>query len=270
MPDFEGPLPDAAEAHAALHRLAYETRTIDSPARMYPVIGELLGGIRALRQVFDQLASANVNHRAYALDDDGNYLAGAHHALAVADELAQAVAALDQVHDRLNQASGHSSRIAWQSTPQFHSSEPTPASAEPARRWVNVVFLEGDAADELLDLIERAGPDAAITHLAGYDHGDETTQAALENGYVYDKPPAGMLDQVATADKYMLVYNPLFGHVSLNREHTSAPDPAPSLKQGPIGMAAGQHVQLPIQSKKQDWFAHPSGTSRQAGQGLGL
>ncbi|WP_022883673.1 hypothetical protein [Glaciibacter superstes] len=259
MPDFDAPFPDAVDAYAALRRLAHETRTITTPAQMYPMLGELLGTVRALRQVLDQLATANVNHRAYALDDNGNHLAGAHSALAAADELAQAVTALDQVHDRLDQASGHSSRIAWRTAPQPHTPENVQASM-PERRWVNVVFLQGDAADEILDLIAKDGTDAAINDLAGCDYGDETTQAALENGYVYDDVPVGALDKVATQGAYTLTYSPFLGHVSLNREHPPAP------VGGPMAMAAGgavarQHGILPVQAKKQDWFTRPPGAS---------
>jgi len=263
MPDFDAPFPDAVDAYAALRRLAHETRIIAAPAQIYPMLGELLGGIRSLRQVLDQLATANITHRAAAIDDDGNHLAGAHSALAAADELAQAVAALDQVHDRLDQASAHSSRIAWRAIPQ-PSTPDTAQMPAPERRWVNVVFLQGDAADEVLDLIAKDGTDAAINRLAGYDYGDETTQAALENGYVYDDVPIGALDKVASQGTYTLTYSPFLGHVSLNREHAPAP------VGGPLGAAAGQRVQLPVQAKKQDWFTRPPGASSPSRSGRGL
>ena len=130
----------------------------------------------------------------------------------------EAAAALDRVEEGLNRASQAAGRIAW---------HPAPAVEDgPARRWVSVVFLEGAEADEVLELIDRDGTDAAIEHLAGHDYGAETTQAALENGYVYDEPPAGVLDKVATHDVYTLTYNPFLGHVSLLREHDTMRDPA--------------------------------------------
>lgn len=78
--------------------------------------------------------------------------------------------------------------------------EPAPASeaSGTGRQWINVVFLQNEEADQVLDVIDRDGTAAALEHLAGYDYGDETTQAALENGYVYDKPPTGPLDRVIT------------------------------------------------------------------------
>ena len=41
---------------------------------------------------------------------------------------------------------------------------------------------------------------AGVEHLKGWDYGEETTQAALENGYVYDEPPTGALDRVITGE----------------------------------------------------------------------
>ena len=100
-----------------------------------------------------------------------------------------------------------------------------PAKASrPERRWVSVVFLQGEEADQVLDVIDRDGTAAAIEHLKGWDYGEETTQAALENGYVYDDPPTGALDRVITGeDGYTLTYNPFAGHVSLLREHHTPP-----------------------------------------------
>jgi hypothetical protein len=106
-----------------------------------------------------------------------------------------------------------SGRIAWHEAP---------AETAPATRWINVVFLEGQDADQVLDLINHSGTDAAVEHLAGYDVGDETTQAALVNGYVYDRVPAGALDRIAMGKDYTLTYNHDLGHVSFFRTHPAA------------------------------------------------
>ncbi|MGB3376134.1 MAG: hypothetical protein WBA87_13470, partial [Microbacterium sp.] len=60
MPTFDNPVEDAMEASAALRGLAHATRTFDNPAETYPVLGELLAGVRSLRQVLDQLAAAHI------------------------------------------------------------------------------------------------------------------------------------------------------------------------------------------------------------------
>ncbi len=132
MPTFEDPRADATEASAALRGLAHATRTFSDPADTYPVIGDLLDGVRSLRQVLDQLANAHIAHRAHAHDDTGNQIAGARSVLAAADELHQAATVLDTVQWRLDAASQHSARIAWPPTQRELSPSklrPPPGSA---------------------------------------------------------------------------------------------------------------------------------------------
>ena len=141
---------------------------------------------------------------------------------------------------------------------------------EPVRRWVSVVFLQGAEADEVLDLLDRDGADAAIEHLAGYDDGDDTVQAALENGYVYDAPPTGMLDRTATRDVYTLVYSPFLGHLNLLREYDALPDPALLGIDSPAPVPEAAKPS-PGQTRQQqtDWFSGPTRSSQHGG-GLSL
>ncbi len=138
-------------------------------------------------------------------------------------------------------------------------------------RWISVVFLQGAEADQALDLLDQGGADAAIEHLAGYDYGEETTQTALENGYVYDAPPTGMLDRTATRDVYTLVYNPFLGHVSLLREHDALPDPAlldidiPA----PTSARPGRRSDHSPRREAADWFSGPTGPA-QSSRGMSL
>jgi hypothetical protein len=255
MPTFENPTADAMEASEALRGLAHATRMFDNPADTYAVLGDLLGGVRSLRQVLDQLATAHVSHRVRAHDDGGSQAAGSISALAAANELQRAVALLDGVHDRLDAAKSQSGRIAWHEAP---------AEAPPANRWINVVFLEGQDADQVLDLINHSGTDAAIEHLAGYDVGEETTQAALVNGYVYDRVPAGALDRIATGKNYTLTYNHDLGHVSLFRTHPAAPPQKISGTQ-PQRAAPRTAFRRPArtQTADDDWsLSRPSSVSR--------
>lgn len=184
MPTFTDPTKDAAEASEALRGLAHASRTFGQPAQMYPVMGDLLAGVRSLRQVLDQLATAHATGQIHATDDHGNPAAGARDALAAADELHQAATLIDAAHDRLDAAMVAAGRIAWQ-----------PNAVGSIRQWVNIVFLQGEEADQVIDLISRDGPAAGIEHLKQWDYGQETTDAALENGYVYDTPPGGDLDR---------------------------------------------------------------------------
>jgi len=121
MPTFYDPILDAAEACAALRGLAHATRDIPHPAETYAVVGDLLGGVRSLRQVLDQLAATHLRFRAVAHDDAGNHRSGVGEALAAADELHQGSALLDQVESRLDQAAQHSGRIAWHEVPHAPS-----------------------------------------------------------------------------------------------------------------------------------------------------
>ncbi|MFL0423711.1 MULTISPECIES: hypothetical protein [Kocuria] len=216
MPTFYYPAADAAEASEALRGLAHATRSFEHPEDLYPVIGDLISGVRSLQQVLDQLANAHITHHTRASDDNGNVLLGASTALDTADKLHEAATALEVVQDRINAASALAGRIAW----------PVPsvdgAQVDTGRRWISVVFLQGEDADQVLDLIDRDGIDAALTHLQGWDYGEETTGAALENGHVYDldELPTGPLDREASSDGYRMVYNPQMGHVALYRQHT--------------------------------------------------
>ncbi len=282
MPTFHNPLADAAEASEALRGLAHASRAFDNPGDTYTVFGELVAGVRSLRQVLDQLAESHLTHRDRARRDDGDPLAGAQVAVAAADELHQAATLLDQAYDRLDAAFSHSGRIAWH--PQTAAvSQSGPIDDTASRRWLGVVFLQGEGADEVLDLIDREGTSAAIEHLQGFDYGAETTDAALENGYVYDEPPAGMLDRTAAEGEYTLTYNSAMGHVSLLRSYLVPPDPAldevaPMAAREAItgvdpltpGPPSGQETAPPRArlAVVEDWFAgraHPSGS---AGRGL--
>lgn len=247
MPTFENPTADAMEASEALRGLAHATRTFDNPADTYAVLGDLLGGVRSLRQVLEQLATAHVSLRVRAHDDAGSQSAGSTSALAAANELQQAVALLDGVHGRVNAAMSQSGRIAWHEAP---------AETAPASRWISIVFLQGQDANQVLDLIERDGPDAAIEHLAGYDVGEETLQAALVNGYVYDRIPAGALDRVATVKDYTLTYNQDLGHVSLLRTHPAATPDSAAPAQGQRGAASRANSARPPRTRVKnddDW-----------------
>jgi hypothetical protein len=97
-------------------------------------------------------------------------------------------------------------------------------TAEP--RWISVVFLQGDEADAVLGMIDLRGAIAAIEHLQQWDYGDETIDAALTNGYVYDRIPAGRTDRIIEDDgsPYALSYSAQFGYVSLLRRYPDEPE----------------------------------------------
>lgn len=222
MPTYENPVTDAAEAYEALRGLAHATRSWDEPADTYRVIGEVVAGIRCLGQVLDQLAGVHLRHEDGVSTDDGNQTAGAVAALSAADGFHQAAVLLDQAHDQLSAAFVQSGKIVWH-----------PQSAADVERWISVVFLQGDEADRPLRILGELGHVDAVDFLAQWDYGDETTDAAMENGYVYDEPPAGQYDKVMHSGDYALVVNAQLGHVSLLRRHTS-PEPEEVVTPGPV------------------------------------
>ncbi|WP_104201210.1 hypothetical protein [Cryobacterium sp. Y29] len=88
-------------------------------------------------------------------------------------------------------------------------------------RWISVAFLQGAEADAVVDLIDRSGASAAFDYLQPLDLGEATTDTALENGYVYDRIPAGRTDHIIEHDgsPYALTYSRTFRYVSLLRWH---------------------------------------------------
>lgn len=260
MPTFYDPVADAGEASQALRGLAHASRSFEHPEDAYGVIGDLLAGVRSLQQSIEQIAHRHRRHEGRAFDDAGDQAAGIRDAQVTADQLFSAASALDAVEERLNAASQTAGRIAWHPAPtptvgadaveaesaETAANERGAAWGEAAResRWVNIVFLQGGEADTVLWLIDRDGPDAAIAYLAGWDFGDETTAAAMENGYVYDTVPTGALDKEASNSDYALTYNHDLGHVGLYRQHPIPPEdrldtPAPEAPVGPTATAVG-------------------------------
>ena len=276
MPTFFDSTADAAEASEALRGLAHTSRGFDQPAQMYGVIGDLSSGMRSLRQVLDQIADVHERKAAHAFNDDGSHEAGVRDALAAAEELHQAAILVNRAYERLAEGFIAAGRIAW---------HPEPFVEQPAQsRWVSVVFLQGDEADRPLRILDELGHVDAVNYLAQWDYGDETTQAALENGYVYNEPGEGTNDQVVTSGEYALVVNSHIGYVSLLRRYTEPvsepqePEPAaPSPTQGGPELlvsysspGAPKQTDLPASKPDGSWFKPAKITTVKQARGLGL
>ena len=152
MPTFNDPTADAEEARQALRGLAHATIRIDDPDRLYGIVGELLGSARSFEQSLIQMAGASLTYQGRAAHDDGDRNLGAADAWAAADALRQAAQHASALESSLDQASGHLGRIAWQ---------------RPQRQWVTVVLLQGDEAEQVLDLVDRGDLDDALIASAG-------------------------------------------------------------------------------------------------------
>jgi hypothetical protein len=260
MPTFYDPGADAGEASEALRGLAHATRTFENPQDLYGVLGELLSGVRSLKQVLDQLATAHVENRPRAFDDHGDHAMGSKDALAAADELHQAATLIERAEERLDAAMGAASRVAWQEVPA--SEAPTNA------RWINVVFMQGQEADKVLDMIDTDGALAGLNHLKYWDYGDETTGAAMENGYVYDALPSGPLEHELRDGDYHLAYSHAFAHVALYRIHAvNAADQPPDEARSLAVPSAPSRTR---ESQRKSWFEPDSITAIKRQRGLGL
>jgi hypothetical protein len=89
--------------------------------------------------------------------------------------------------------------------------------------WHNIVFLQGEEADKVFEMIfdidgvvwrgpyaERLAP--AVEHLAQWDNGDESEHSPT------DEPEFGPPDDTFEHNGYTLAWNTHHGYVSLNRE----------------------------------------------------
>lgn len=260
MPTFYDPGADAGEASEALRGLAHATRSFKSPQDLYSVLGDLLSGVRSLKQVLDQLAIAHVEHQPRAFDDHGDHAIGSKDALAAADELHQAATLIDQADERLDAAAGAASRVAWRDDPG--------TDAPPVARWISVVFSQGPEADEVLDMIDSDGALAGLDHLKSWDFGDETTSAAMENGYVYDAPPSGPLEREVRDGDYHLAYSHSFDHVALYRLH--GVEPADQLPDDNRTLGVPSASGQTREQQRTSWFEPASITAIKQQRRLGL
>lgn len=260
MPTFYDPGADAGEASEALRGLAHATRSFENPQDLYGVLGDLLSSVRSLKQILDQLTTAHVENRPRAFDDDGDHAIGSQDALAAADELHQAATLIDQAEERLDAAAAATSRVAWRDDPA--------ADVPQAARWISVVFLQGSEAAEVLDMIDTGGALAGLDHLKSWDFGDETTNAAMENGYVYDAPPNGPLEHEVRDGDYHLAYSHGFEHVALYRLHGVAP--ADQLPNDKSTLGAPSTSSRTREQQRTSWFEPASITAIKQQRGLGL
>ncbi|MFC8797017.1 hypothetical protein ACFT2C_04745 [Promicromonospora sp. NPDC057138] len=100
-------------------------------------------------------------------------------------------------------------------------------SEDPFPRWppgrlYDVVFLQDSEGHAVCDLIAEIGAEAAVQHLAAWDHGSETRDAAVFHGHYYDQPPGRAGDHSHDSGMYVLTWNAALGHVNLLRRFDPA------------------------------------------------
>lgn len=131
MPTFSNPVQDATETRQAVRALAHASRAFADPADTYQVVGELLGTLRSLDQVLEQVAAAHVLHQDKAFLDNGDHEAGVDEAWAAANALRRAAELVQSAETAVDQASQHSSYIAWHPAPVASRPELDPFSRDP-------------------------------------------------------------------------------------------------------------------------------------------
>lgn len=131
MPTFSNPVADATGTREAVRALAHASRAFADPADTYQVIGDLLGTLRSLEQVLEQVAAANVRHQDQAFLNNGDHEAGVDEAWAAANALRKAAELVQSAETAVDQASQHSSYIAWHPAPVASGPELDPFSRDP-------------------------------------------------------------------------------------------------------------------------------------------
>ena len=131
MPTFSNPVQDATETRQAVRALAHAIRAFADPEDTYQVVGELLGTLRSLEQVLEQVAAAHVLHQDKAFLDNGDHEAGVDEAWAAANALRRAAELVQSAENAVDQASQHSSYIAWHPAPVASRPELDPFSRDP-------------------------------------------------------------------------------------------------------------------------------------------
>jgi hypothetical protein len=131
MPTFSNPVQDATETRQAVRALAHASRAFADPEDTYQVVGELLGTLRSLEQVLEQVAAAHVLHQDKAFLDNGDHEAGVDEAWAAANALRSAAELVQSAETAVDQASQHSSYIAWHPAPVASRPELDPFSRDP-------------------------------------------------------------------------------------------------------------------------------------------
>lgn len=131
MPTFSNPVQDATETRQAARALAHASRAFADPEDTYQVVGELLGTLRSLEQVLEQVAAAHVLHQDKAFLDNGDHEAGVDEAWAAANALRRAAELVQSAETAVDQASQHSSYIAWHPAPVANRPELDPFSRDP-------------------------------------------------------------------------------------------------------------------------------------------
>ena len=74
--------------------------------------------------------------------------------------------------------------------------------------YENIVFLQGDDAGEILDILDVFGESSAMEHLQQYDYGESQIESR-------DDFPWGSRDMIYREGNYVMSYNIGLGYIGL-------------------------------------------------------
>lgn len=125
MATYSDHIGDADQAYEAVRALAHATirfdhddepaaTRVEHPEDTYAILGDVLGIVRCLSQVVQQIGAAHDRHVTAARTDDGSTIEGRAQIQAVHAHVHDALLHLSRVHTELGAAMSASGRIAWQ------------------------------------------------------------------------------------------------------------------------------------------------------------
>lgn len=81
-------------------------------------------------------------------------------------------------------------------------------------RYVDIVFCQGDDANEPLDILDQFGVDAAAEYLAQWDYGESASEFNSTT-----TPSAGTSDysEATSNSEYIVTWNLRLGYIGLER-----------------------------------------------------
>ena len=82
-------------------------------------------------------------------------------------------------------------------------------------KYENIVFMQGEESEEVLNLLEEEGEEAAFNHLVQWDYGDQPEEGA-------DHFPWGKYDFIYKKNNkdgtyYIMSYRPIFQTIGLRK-----------------------------------------------------
>ena len=76
------------------------------------------------------------------------------------------------------------------------------------QKFQEIVFIQGEEAEEPLEILDKHGESSALQYLKQWDYGEN-------DGEIYDEIPAGSNDSTYREDCYIMNYNTSLGYIGL-------------------------------------------------------